>query len=214
MQAIMESLFDILYLFFAIATGLTLLRRGGSRLTVLLGAASLVLGCGDAFHLIPRVMDYWLEGDFTALLGIGKLITSVTMTVFYLLLEYARRERYGMQGEKGVLTAFWVLAALRIALCLFPQNAWTSADAPVSWGIYRNLPFTVMGALSLITWLRSARADRPLRLMWLAILLSFLFYFPVVLWAQAVPIIGMLMLPKTYMYIWMLCVFRSACRAQ
>ena len=159
-------------------------------------------------------MDYWLEGDFTALLGIGKLITSVTMTVFYLLLEYARRERYGMQGEKGVLTAFWVLAALRIALCLFPQNAWTSADAPVSWGIYRNLPFTVMGALSLITWLRSARADRPLRLMWLAILLTFLFYFPVVLWAQAVPIIGMLMLPKTYMYIWMLCVFRSACRAQ
>lgn len=213
MQAIMESLFDVFYLVFAISTGVVLLRRAaGKRLTRILGVTALVLGCGDAFHLVPRVMDYWLAGDFTAALGIGKLVTSITMTIFYLLLEYARRERYGIQGEKRVLTAFWVLAALRIALCLFPQNAWTSADAPVSWGIYRNLPFAVMGALSIVTWLRSAKQDKPLRLLWLAILLSFLFYFPVVLWAQAVPIIGMMMLPKTCMYIWMLCMFRKLSR--
>ena len=105
MQAIMESLFDILYLLFAISTGIVLLRRGGGRLTRLLGVTSLVLGCGDAFHLVPRVMNYWLAGDFTAALGIGKLVTSITMTVFYLLLEYARRERYGVRGEKGLLCA-------------------------------------------------------------------------------------------------------------
>lgn len=213
MQAIMESIFDILYLLFAISTGIVLLRRNTNKLTRLLGVTALVLGCGDAFHLVPRVMDYWLAGDFTAVLGIGKLVTSITMTVFYLLLEYARRERYGIRGEKGLLAAFWVLAALRIALCLFPQNAWTSADAPVSWGIYRNLPFAVMGALSILTWLRSARQDKPLRWMWLAILLSFLFYFPVVLWAQTLPIIGMMMLPKTIMYIWMLCMFRKVSKA-
>jgi len=212
MQVIMESLFDVCYLAFAILTGAAILRRHGGRLSRLLGIAALVLGCGDAFHLIPRVMDYWLPGDFTALLGIGKLVTSVTMTVFYLLVEYARRERCHIRGEKQVLAAFWVLAALRIGLCLFPQNAWTAADAPLSWGIYRNIPFAVMGALSILTWLKSARADRPLRLMWLAILLSFLFYFPVVLWADALPIIGMLMLPKTCMYIWMLCMFRAAAK--
>jgi len=212
MQAIMESLFDVLYLLFAISTGIVLLRRGSGKLTRILGITSLVLGCGDAFHLIPRVMDYWLEGDFTAWLGIGKLITSITMTVFYLLLEAARRERYGIREEKGILTAFWALGVLRIALCLFPQNAWTSADAPVSWGIYRNLPFAVMGVMSIITWMRSAREERSLRLMWLAIFLSFLFYFPVVLWADALPIIGMMMLPKTCMYIWMLCMFRAAAK--
>ncbi len=210
MAAIMESPFDIFYLIFAISTGVVLLRRaGGSRLMRILGVTAIVLGGGDAFHLIPRVMDHWLAGDFTAALGIGKLITSITMTVFYLLLEYARRERYGIQGEKAVLAAFWGLAALRIVLCLCPQNAWTAADAPVIWGIYRNLPFAVMGAMSIFTWLRSAKQDRPLRWMWLAILLSFLFYFPVVLWAQAIPLIGMMMLPKTCMYIWMLCMFRS-----
>ena len=209
MQAIMESLFDVCYLAFAILTGVTLLRRSNGQLVRLLGISALVLGCGDAFHLVPRVMDYWLPGDYTALLGIGKLVTSITMTVFYLLIEYARRERYHIQGEKAVLCAFWVLAGLRIALCLFPQNAWTSADSPVSWGIYRNLPFAVMGVLSILTWLKSDRQDRPLRLMWLAILLSFLFYFPVVLWADVLPIIGMMMLPKTCMYIWMLCMFRA-----
>ena len=48
------------------------------------------------------------------------------------------------------------------------------------------------------------------RWLWLAVLLSFLFYFPVVLWAQAVPLIGMMMLPKTCMYIWMILMFRKA----
>ena len=209
MQAIMESLFDVAYLAFAIWTGVMLLKRGGA-LAKLTGAAALTLGCGDAFHLVPRVMDYWLAGDFTAALGIGKLVTSVTMTVFYVALEYIRRRRCGVQGETGVLRAMWALAALRIALCLFPQNAWTSADAPVSWGIIRNVPFAVMGVISVVTWLRSARGDRVFRLMGAAVALSFLFYFPVVLWADALPIIGMLMLPKTCMYVWMLCMFRRA----
>ncbi len=47
----------------------------------LMGIATLVLGGGDAFHLVPRVLNYWMTGDFTAALGIGKFITSVTMTV-------------------------------------------------------------------------------------------------------------------------------------
>ena len=38
--------------------------------------------------------------------------------------------------------------------------------------------------------------------MWLAIVLSFGFYIPVVLFADAVPMIGMLMIPKTCAYVW------------
>ena len=38
--------------------------------------------------------------------------------------------------------------------------------------------------------------------MWLTIVLSFGFYIPVVLWADAVPLIGMLMIPKTCAYVW------------
>ena len=38
--------------------------------------------------------------------------------------------------------------------------------------------------------------------MWLTIVLSFAFYLPVVLWADAVPLVGMLMIPKTCAYVW------------
>lgn len=208
MQAIMESIFDVGYLLFAIGAGVALLMRSrGRALVTLLGVMCIALGCGDAFHLVPRVMNYWMEGDFTAALGVGTLVTSITMTVFYLLMEYARCIRFGVSAGKGVLCVTWALAALRIALCLMPQNAWTSPDAPLSWGIIRNVPFLVMGAMSVALWLRSARGDRALGLMWLAVLLSFLLYFPVVLFADALPIIGMMMLPKTCMYIWMMCMF-------
>jgi len=39
---------------------------------------------------------------------------------------------------------------------------------------------------------------------WLAVLLSFGFYLPVVLWSNRQPKVGMLMLPKTCCYLWLL----------
>lgn len=211
MPALPESIFDVCYLIFAVISGALLLRRAAGRRDVCcFGWMTLLLGGGDAFHLIPRVLNYWLDGDFTVALGVGKLVTSVTMTLFYLLMEYARRERYGVSGERPVLLSVWLLAAVRIALCAFPQNEWTSASPSLTWGIVRNIPFAVLGVLTVILWFRSARSDRPLKWAWLAVTLSFLFYIPVVIWAQEAPLIGMLMLPKTCMYIWLILMFRKA----
>ena len=44
--------------------------------------------------------------------------------------------------------------------------------------------------------------DRSFRWMWLTIVLSFAFYIPVVLLADVIPMIGMLMIPKTCAYVW------------
>lgn len=46
--------------------------------------------------------------------------------------------------------------------------------------------------------------------MWLTIVLSFGFYIPVVLWADAIPLIGMLMIPKTCAYVWTVLIGYSA----
>ncbi len=208
MPALPESIFDVLYLCFAIVSGIAMIRGAAGRQNVKrMGIATLVLGCGDAFHLVPRVLDYWLPGDYTAMLGIGKLITSITMTVFYLILEYIRRDKY--QSKPGAVKIVWALSAIRILLCLFPQNAWTSADAPVSWGIIRNIPFVVIGLMAVVFWFCDAKADKTFRFMYLAVLLSFAFYLPVVVLARTIPIMGMLMLPKTVMYIWMILMFRK-----
>lgn len=211
MPALPESIFDICYLIFAITSGITLLFKAKGRTVItLFGSMTLLLGCGDAFHLIPRVLNYWTDGDYTAALGIGKLITSITMTVFYLLMEYTRRKRYGITGQKPVLMTIWALSAVRIALCCFPQNGWTSAEPSLLWGILRNIPFAILGVMTVVLWFRSASQDKCLKWSWLAVTLSFLFYLPVVLFAQTVPIIGMLMLPKTCMYIWLIVMFLKA----
>ena len=44
--------------------------------------------------------------------------------------------------------------------------------------------------------------NKAFRWMWLTIVLSFGFYIPVVLWADTIPLIGMLMIPKTCAYVW------------
>ncbi len=211
MPALPESIFDICYLVFAIVSGILLLKKSKGRKYVrIFGIMTLLLGCGDALHLVPRVLNYWTDGDYTAALGIGKLVTSITMTLFYILIEYARRDRYKITGEKGVLASVWILGIIRIALCCFPQNGWTSAEPSLLWGILRNIPFALLGILTVVLWLRSAKNDKPLKLMWLAVTLSFLFYIPVVLFAQTMPMIGMLMLPKTCMYVWMIVMFKKA----
>lgn len=210
MPALPESIFDISYLLFAVISGIMLLKNArGKKEVMLFGIMTLLLGCGDAFHLIPRVLNYWVPGDYTAALGIGKLVTSITMTLFYLLMEYARRERYKIKGEKPLLISVWMLSAARIALCCFPQNGWTSAEPSLLWGILRNIPFAAIGIITVIMWFCSSKNDKPLKFAWLAVTLSFLFYLPVVLWSQTLPIIGMLMLPKTCMYIWLIVMFKK-----
>lgn len=206
-QAIAETVFDALYLSFAVVIGVYLIVKGGKRsLARTFGAMALVLGAGDAFHLVPRVIALWTDGlaANAASLGIGKLITSITMTVFYLILYYIWRERYQIEGKKGLTIAMWALALARVALSALPQNQWLSSDPPLLWGILRNIPFAIMGGVLIVLFAREAKRadDRVFRFMWLAITLSFAFYLPVVLFAERIPMLGMLMIPKTLAYVW------------
>lgn len=207
MQAIMETLFDIVYLTLVIAVGIRMMRGScGERQYFLFGMMALILGMGDAFHLLPRAYALCTTGleNFTSALGVGKLITSVTMTIFYVILYYIWRIRYRVKDENILTVCIWGLAAVRVILCLFPQNRWMSADAPLAWGIYRNIPFALLGLLIIVLYFKKASEtdDREFRFMWLAIVLSFGFYIPVVLFADAFPVIGMLMIPKTCAYVW------------
>ncbi len=207
MQAIVETLFDAVYLVSVIATGILMIRGcKGERQFRLFGWMAVALGAGDSFHLVPRAVALCTTGleNYTVSLGFGKLVTSITMTIFYVLLYHVWRLRYEINGKAGLSAAVYGLAAVRIALCLMPQNQWLSAEAPLSWGIYRNIPFVFLGLLVIVLFYRSTeeRGDKAFHWIWLAIVLSFGFYIPVVLWADTIPAIGMLMLPKTCAYVW------------
>ncbi|MGN1143512.1 MAG: hypothetical protein ACI4SU_03025 [Anaerovoracaceae bacterium] len=207
MQAIFETAFDIVYLVTVITLGIQMIRKSGKvRQYRLFGLMAVVLGFGDAFHLIPRAVALCTSGleNYTAALGTGKFITSITMTLFYVLLYYVWRCRYQVSGQNGLTAAVWLLAAARIILCIMPQNGWTCVNPPLSWGIYRNIPFLLLGLLIIVLFWKRTRGgqDRPFRFLWLTIVLSFGFYLPVVLFADTIPAIGMLMVPKTCAYVW------------
>lgn len=201
MGKILEAVFCILYIITTLVLGCLIVTKAKKNKEFLLfGIMSLVLVFGDSFHLVPRILvAFNPAGDYTFALGIGKLITSITMTVFYLIMYFVYSIRYRYKS-KPLTISMIVLAVFRIGLCLFPQNDWTG-EAPVEWGIYRNIPFLVMGIIMIVLYFRQ-RGDKAFRFMWLAITLSFAFYIPVVLWADVHAMIGMLMLPKTCMYVW------------
>jgi hypothetical protein len=207
-----ESAFDILYLIFAVTSGCLLLRKAGDRTEKLMGLAALILGCGDAFHLIPRVLNYFVDADFTAALGVGKLITSISMTVFYLLLYYIWLGYYRMRENKRVTLVLWMLLIIRVILCLLPQNGWMENSTDLVWGMIRNIPFVLLGAAVCMIFFQKRKNDRIFRFFWLLILLSFLFYIPVAVGAGLLPMLGMLMLPKTVCYILMITVFLRSAR--
>ena len=117
MQAIVETLFDTVYLISVITFGIIMIRKSkGNRQFTMFEIMAVLLGSGDAFHLVPRALALCTTGleNFTVQLGLGKWITSVTQTI----------------------------------------------------------------------------------------VLSFAFYIPVVLWTDVIPMIGMLMIPKTCAYVW------------
>lgn len=208
MQAIVETIFDLGYLVAVIAIGILMITKSKeNRQFCLFGIMAVVLGLGDSFHLVPRVVALCTTGleNHTVALGFGKLVTSITMTIFYVLMYHIWRIRYEVKGQKELTITVYGLAIVRILLCFCPQNQWLSANAPISWGIYRNIPFSILGLLMIILYYKKAKehGDTSFRFIWLGILLSFGFYLPVVLWADAIPIIGMMMLPKTCAYLWM-----------
>jgi len=212
-----ESSFDILYLLFAVISGIIILLRARERSERYMGLAALILGCGDAFHLVPRVLNYFVEADFTAALGIGKLITSITMTVFYVLLYYLWQEYFYDDAGSKMTMMIWGLAAIRCVLCLFPQNGWFRNTSPLFWSILRNVPFAALGAVVCVLYFQKRKESKRLRQVWMYILLSFLFYLPVAVGAGFLPILGMLMLPKTVCYVllvvtFLLCVLKDAPR--
>ena len=207
----LEIAFDIMYLVSAFIIGIVFLMTSSSDLHTLAGIMTIILVVGDSFHLIPRIKVIITKNEkaLRTALGRGKQITSVSMTIFYLLLW-----QIGLQISSISVLPFWnyliyALAVLRVVLCFLPANRWVDVKPPVKWGIYRNIPFFIIGIMVSILFFLNRNVIISIHYMWLAILLSFSFYLPVVLFTNRNPKIGMLMLPKTGCYLWIIsmCLF-------
>lgn len=199
MRAIMEPIFNILYLIIVLTMGITIIKNAEKDLKIF-GYMAILLGAGDAFHLVPRIISMVSAGNFEASLGFGKLVTSITMTFFYVLLYEFLIKYYKTNRHKLTDWAVYGLAVIRIVLCLFPQNNWLHEEGNYTWEILRNIPFALLGIIILVFAGQVAKGN--FKHLMIAIILSFGFYIPVVLWADVSPNVGLLMIPKTMAYVW------------
>ncbi len=166
--------------------------------------AFALLALGDTGHVGFRVIAYaqgGLEAN-PALVGAGALSTAFTVTIFYVLMVDAWRLRF----KKSLGWFGWTLlvaGAVRLIVMLFPQNQWWQVTAPYDWSLLRNgfLVLQGLGVMGLI--LRDAARTRDRAFTWIGVMiaLSYLFYAPVILWVEWVPMLGMLMIPKTCAYL-------------
>ena len=167
---VFESVFTIGYLIFAYSAGVTFFRRAIyswrnfdiRSFFLVLALLCWVLAAGDTFHLIPRTIEN-IKGSLKNrqfFFGLGNLISSITMTVFYVLLImpfcYLMHTQFFTMLLKihvlpkdvnFVFYALALLAAVRIVLCLIPANNWFKEEGSFKWAVIRNVPFVMMGIL-------------------------------------------------------------------
>jgi hypothetical protein len=166
--------------------------------------AFALLALGDTGHVGFRVIAYLLGGLEVnpALVGAGAFSTAVTVTFFYMLMVDIWRLRF----RKSLGLFGWFLlgaGVIRLIILSFPQNAWGQVVAPYNWSLLRNSLLVIQGVGVTFLILRDAIRSHDRAFTWIGamIVLSFTFYTPVILWVQWVPLLGMLMIPKTCAYL-------------
>jgi len=206
MQRIMEPIFEVGYLLFAFIAGgvlLAIYRTKRDEKVLLLAIMTLLLGSGDAFHLIPRMIGLLGDGldHHVFSLGLGKLITSITMTLFYILFYFFFLKKYDKKNTQPLTIVLLSIAAIRIALLTLPQNGWFESDPSLLFAIIRNIPFCLLGGIFIVVSFLWTKGDRYFRWTYILVFFSFLFYMGTVIFAPKIPALGLLMLPKTVCYI-------------
>ena len=206
---LMEAVFDTCYLLFDLIAGILFFAFShGSPLFLLYGVLTWTLCFGDAFHLVPRVLRA-VKGSSEKMerqLGIGLQISSITMTVFYILLLYIWKQTfYEMTAPVMLEILIWVSAAVRIVVCMLPQNNWCGKEGNRKLSVIRNAVFAVTGICVIVLYVMSGNTyGYHMTRMAAAIVVSFGCYLPVTLLSKKMPKIGMLMIPKTCAYVWMI----------
>ena len=139
-------------------------------------------------------------------LGIGLQISSITMTVFYIILLYVWKATFPqLQAPVAVEVLIWLSAILRILICLLPQNNWCTDEGNPTLSILRNAVFAFTGLGVIILYAISGNTcDYHMTRMVAAILISFGCYLPVTLFSKTKPKVGLLMIPKTCSYMWII----------
>jgi hypothetical protein len=217
MVAIFETVFNVVYLL--VVWGLVILmacrfkqvEAGKKAVARLVLIAFILLAAGDTGHVGFRVVAHLMNaldkqvlifGSPMNLVGVGMMTTAYTVTMFYMVLVYVWMERF---GQKQTWFTYFLLAmgVARLTFMALPANDWGNLVPPLAISLWRNSFLVIQGLGVIGLYLASAYRARDKAFIWIgwSIVISFAFYTPVILFAQAYPMVGMLMIPKTCAYV-------------
>lgn len=182
-----EIFFDALYLAFVIFLGIRMLLIENKN-NKILGSMTLLLGLGDSFHLVPRILANTMENGFAVNsfgLFLGTRVSAITMSIFYLLFYFYIKKTRRANNKRLDITMF-VLLTVRIVTVLITFNHDTNMD------LISNIPFVIMGLIDIILLYKNREIEEFKHLA-IYVFFSFLFYIPVVLFKNTYPSVGALM---------------------
>ncbi len=212
-----ETIFNILYLTsiwwltYLMYKRLPKLEEKITPVANLIVAAFALLALGDSGHVGFRILALFFGGSESMVsiadtpirwISLGTLATTATVTVFYVLVLIIWKKRFNKEyGWFGIFLFF--MAIVRMVMTMLPINDWNASMPTQPWATYRNIPLMIQGLGVAYLILRDAKAenDKAFTQIGYMILTSYAFFIPVILFVQKMPLIGMLMIPKTLAYV-------------
>jgi magnesium-transporting ATPase (P-type) len=208
-QVMMEISFNVIYLIY-ICVIVALMSKNMNnvndkeiRTAKRIRLAFLALLIGDLGHVGARLIAFFSEDVNMnyAILGVGTLLEMIGLTFLFILFTDAWRIHFNRPNNLffKILIGIGVVGLIIFA---FPQNEWLAQSAPYTWLVIRNIPWLIQGVVLSILIFRDARAanDKKLVRIGIYIFVSYFFYMPVIFFGQLVPMLGMLMIIGTIIY--------------
>ena len=207
-----EPFLMVAYLAYLLIIALWVWRQEGKGARMLAGAV-LVLLIGEAYRLVPRIVEFVNpKSPLPDAAGIGRILSYICTAGFFMVLELYRQYRYGKaetREGRRLESAVFILFGCVAAEGLVRFNGWIDGDGAYFWLAVRGILLAAMGMLVICLWMRTARDDRTVRHLPLAAGMVFVFYIFASVLENAIPELSALMIPRTAALAWMIWILRG-----
>lgn len=202
MHSIIKSSFYIIFLVLAFTFGIKLLLNSkGNKLVMILGLSTLLLGIGEGFHIVPRILEIFANDidTYGQIIETGRFISSISIIVVYFLLFWFWRVYYKISDKRYLEIVLIVFGFIGVTLSVIFKDS-----TGYLMVIVRNIPLIVIAAIVIFGYKKQSvlTSDKGFKFMWIPLLLSVVFTLAFELLRFDFDFLIILMMPKTLMYIW------------
>ena len=162
--------------------------------------------CYLIFDLIAGILFFVYSKGNPLFILYGVLTLTLCGGDAFHLVPRIKRAVYGTNDKiKRQLGIGLQVSSITMTVCFLPQNNWTSEEGNRKLSVIRNAVFALTGIGVILLYAISGNMyDLHMNRMVAAIIISFGCYIPVTLWSKTKPKIGLLMIPKTCAYMWVI----------